>query len=173
MACGWALAYHIGFPGSISGGISAFHAWHSDSIQPEWMTSISVPFVWFFGCNLSDGYLLWPWGWNLFQISLLRREDFHSLSNMPRLSSNVLSDGWVEDVYAPTLNTSTYLLAFVVSQYDSLSGLDSKGRNVGRLIFLASRQLPRGGDTPISLGTKISRYRQWMGKYRSDSSILW
>ncbi|KAM3184293.1 hypothetical protein ACTXT7_008642 [Hymenolepis weldensis] len=65
----------------------------------------------------------------VFEIKLVRRENFHSLSNMPLVRSRYLGDGWVEDSFKPTLNTSTYLLAFVVSQVTSISGLDAKGRN--------------------------------------------
>ncbi|VDL92144.1 unnamed protein product [Schistocephalus solidus] len=48
---------------------------------------------------------------------------------MPLIQSVAIRDDWFADEYQPTLNTSTYLLAFVVSQFSSLSGLDSKGRN--------------------------------------------
>nr|VZI22113.1 unnamed protein product [Spirometra erinaceieuropaei] len=64
-----------------------------------------------------------------FQITIVRRRDFRSLSNMPLMQSHEVWGDWIEDEYQPTVNTSTYLLAFVVSQFSSLSGLDSKGRN--------------------------------------------
>ncbi len=80
-----------------------------------------------FSMRCSNPYLLFLLR---FQITLVRREDYHSLSNMPLAESRPIGDGWVEDKYQPTLNTSTYLLAFVVSQFDSLNGTDSKGRNV-------------------------------------------
>lgn len=57
------------------------------------------------------------------------------MSNMPLVGTRALGDGWVEDSFKPTLNTSTYLLAFVVSQFKSLPGLDSKGRNVCFLLL--------------------------------------
>lgn len=64
-----------------------------------------------------------------FKITIVRKRGFRSLSNMPLIQSVAIRDDWFADEYQPTLNTSTYLLAFVVSQFSSLSGLDSKGRN--------------------------------------------
>ncbi|VDN11557.1 unnamed protein product [Dibothriocephalus latus] len=62
-------------------------------------------------------------------ITIIRRNDYRSLSNMPLARSVAVGGTWIADEYHPTLNTSTYLLAFVVSQFSSLSGRDSKDRN--------------------------------------------
>ncbi|CAL8103580.1 unnamed protein product [Calicophoron daubneyi] len=64
-----------------------------------------------------------------FQVTIIRNKNFHSLSNMGKLESKPLGGDWYADVFAPTVNTSTYLLAFVVSQFDSIATKDSKGRN--------------------------------------------
>ncbi|VDP72777.1 unnamed protein product [Schistosoma curassoni] len=45
-------------------------------------------------------------------------------------STEELHDNWYLDKYEPSVNMSTYLLAFVVSQFASIRGIDSKGRNV-------------------------------------------
>ncbi|CAH8473491.1 unnamed protein product [Schistosoma margrebowiei] len=64
-----------------------------------------------------------------FQVSLIRQKDYHSLSNMALESTEELNDNWYLDKYEPSVNMSTYLLAFVVSQFASIRGIDSKGRN--------------------------------------------
>ncbi|CAI2724063.1 unnamed protein product [Schistosoma spindalis] len=64
-----------------------------------------------------------------FQVSLIRQKDYHSLSNMALESTEELHDNWYLDKYEPSVNMSTYLLAFVVSQFASIRGIDSKGRN--------------------------------------------
>ncbi|KAH8851642.1 Aminopeptidase N [Schistosoma japonicum] len=64
-----------------------------------------------------------------FQVSLIRQKDYHSLSNMALQSTEELHDNWYLDKYEPSVNMSTYLLAFVVSQFASIRGIDSKGRN--------------------------------------------
>ncbi|VDO07993.1 unnamed protein product [Rodentolepis nana] len=89
---------------------------------------------------------------SVFEIKLVRKENFHSLSNMPLVRSQYLSDGWVEDSFKPTLNTSTYLLAFVVSQVTSISGLDAKGRN---FTVWARPDLISAAQFALELGRKI------------------
>ncbi|KAM7537910.1 hypothetical protein Aperf_G00000062915 [Anoplocephala perfoliata] len=66
---------------------------------------------------------------SVFEITLVRKEGFRSMSNMPLAHSRHIGDGWVEDSFKPTLNTSTYLLAFVISQFKNLSDVDYKGRS--------------------------------------------
>ncbi|KAG5453777.1 Aminopeptidase Ey [Clonorchis sinensis] len=64
-----------------------------------------------------------------FQVTLIRNKDYHSLSNMGLEKTISLGNNWYADVFYPTVNTSTYVLAFVVSQFAPLSATDSKGRN--------------------------------------------
>ncbi|CAH8834823.1 unnamed protein product [Trichobilharzia szidati] len=64
-----------------------------------------------------------------FQVRIIRKKHYHSLSNMALEKTEILHDDWHMDVYEPSLNMSTYLLAFVVSQFASVRGVDSKGRN--------------------------------------------
>ncbi|VDD79974.1 unnamed protein product [Mesocestoides corti] len=89
---------------------------------------------------------------SIFKITLVRRKNFTSMSNMPLDQSNDIGGGWVEDVYMPTLNTSTYLLAFFVSQFESLPGLDSKGRN---FTIWARPDLISAADYALQVGKKI------------------
>ncbi|VDP87806.1 unnamed protein product [Echinostoma caproni] len=72
-------------------------------------------------------------------VTLLRQKPYHSLSNMGLRESIPLENDWVADVFEPTVNTSTYLLAFVVSQFAHMTGKDSKGRNVSFIRAIASR----------------------------------
>ncbi|CAH8291920.1 unnamed protein product, partial [Heterobilharzia americana] len=62
-------------------------------------------------------------------VSLIRQKEYHSLSNMALERTEVLYGNWYMDVYEPSVNMSTYLLGFVVSQFASIRGIDSKGRN--------------------------------------------
>ncbi|KAH9282431.1 Aminopeptidase N [Echinococcus granulosus] len=89
---------------------------------------------------------------SIFEIKLVRREDFHSMSNMPLVESRLIGNGWVEDSFKPTLNTSTYLLAFVVSQFESLPGLDAKNRN---FTIWARPDLMSAADYALDIGKKI------------------
>ncbi|VDM30599.1 unnamed protein product [Hydatigera taeniaeformis] len=89
---------------------------------------------------------------SIFKIRLVRRENFHSMSNMPLVESRPIGNGWVEDSFKPTLNTSTYLLAFVVSQFDSLPGLDAKNRN---FTIWARPDLITAADYALDIGKKI------------------
>ncbi|THD26434.1 Glutamyl aminopeptidase [Fasciola hepatica] len=90
-----------------------------------------------------------------FQVTLLREKPYHSLSNMGLRESIPIDDKWVADVFEPTVNTSTYLLAFVVSQFASLTGKDSKGRN-----FTVWTRPEKIGEAKYALetGMKIIRF---------------
>ncbi|KAL5965529.1 Aminopeptidase Ey [Taenia solium] len=89
---------------------------------------------------------------SIFEIKLVRKENFHSMSNMPLVASRFIGNGWVEDSFKPTLNTSTYLLAFVVSQFEGLRGLDAKNRN---FTIWARPDLISAADYALGIGKKI------------------
>ena len=62
-----------------------------------------------------------------FQVNLGRLESMTSISNMPPTASGVAmpdQDQYVWDQYEESLQMSTYLLAFVVSDFEYRSGLD-------------------------------------------------
>jgi aminopeptidase N len=59
-----------------------------------------------------------------FAITLVRPTNMTSLSNMPILTTNHRDD-WAADVYQTTVNMSTYLLAFAVSDFAHLKSNDT------------------------------------------------
>ncbi|VDP77916.1 unnamed protein product [Schistosoma mattheei] len=65
-----------------------------------------------------------------FKVNIVRDENFHSLSNMNLESTEVLYDNWHVDRYNTSVKMSTYLLAFVVSQFSNIQRTDNRGRNV-------------------------------------------
>ncbi|KAA3681020.1 aminopeptidase N [Paragonimus westermani] len=66
-----------------------------------------------------------------------------------------LPDDWIADEFRPTVNTSTYLLAFVVCQFKSLSAVDSKGRN---FTVWARPELIHAAKYALEIGQKIIRF---------------
>lgn len=90
-----------------------------------------------------------------FQITLIRHEEYHSLSNMGIKRTEALPGRWHADVFHPTMNTSTYLLAFVVSQFRSLSMKDGKGRN---FTVWARPQAVHLAQYALDIGRKIIRF---------------
>ncbi|GFT12414.1 aminopeptidase N [Nephila pilipes] len=54
-----------------------------------------------------------------FNITLVRPDNMTSLSNMPLIDSKPRGEGWIADRFQTTVRMSTYLLAFVVSDFKS------------------------------------------------------
>uniref|UniRef100_A0A8C5DN65 Aminopeptidase n=1 Tax=Gouania willdenowi TaxID=441366 RepID=A0A8C5DN65_GOUWI len=63
-----------------------------------------------------------------FSVRLRRSPEFISLSNMPVVSP--LADGLMEDQFAESVKMSTYLVAFVVCDFKSVTGTTSSGVQV-------------------------------------------
>ncbi|XP_056323403.1 LOW QUALITY PROTEIN: endoplasmic reticulum aminopeptidase 1-like [Danio aesculapii] len=58
----------------------------------------------------------------------VRRESRHiSISNMPKLRTVELADGILEDQFDTTVKMSTYLVAFIISDFDSISKKSQHG----------------------------------------------
>ncbi|XP_065349192.1 aminopeptidase Ey-like [Cloeon dipterum] len=57
---------------------------------------------------------------SVFQVNMIRRKGFTSISNMPLAKSVQLEDDWFRDEYVESVRMSTYLVAFVVSDFAHL-----------------------------------------------------
>ncbi|KAF8561569.1 hypothetical protein P879_02440 [Paragonimus westermani] len=88
-------------------------------------------------------------------ITIVRNKEYISLSNMALEKSVELWDDWIADEFRPTVNTSTYLLAFVVCQFKSMSAVDSKGRN---FTVWARPELIHAAKYALEIGQKIIRF---------------
>lgn len=65
---------------------------------------------------------------------------FKSLSNMPRVRTSQVEDGWVKDEFAETPVMSTYLLAFIVADFQHREtitdgGLKVRDRSITPILF--------------------------------------
>lgn len=65
-----------------------------------------------------------------FSVKIRRRPEFISLSNTPLVSTNEVSAGLLEDQFAPSVRMSTYLVAFVVCDFKSVTAKTSSGIQV-------------------------------------------
>uniref|UniRef100_A0A8C5DEA1 Aminopeptidase n=1 Tax=Gouania willdenowi TaxID=441366 RepID=A0A8C5DEA1_GOUWI len=65
-----------------------------------------------------------------FSVRLRRSPEFISLSNMPVMETVELADGLMEDQFAESVKMSTYLVAFVVCDFKSVTGTTSSGVQV-------------------------------------------
>ncbi|XP_060551724.1 aminopeptidase N-like isoform X2 [Ruditapes philippinarum] len=66
-----------------------------------------------------------------FKVTLVRKKHLMSLSNMPIVTSNPIENGYVEDRYNVTEKMSTYLLAFVIGQFNKTQGVTKNGLKYG------------------------------------------
>lgn len=65
-----------------------------------------------------------------FTVKIRRGPEFISLSNMPLVSSSEVSGGVFEDQFAPSVRMSTYLVAFVICDFKSVTAATSSGIQV-------------------------------------------
>uniref|UniRef100_A0A672I6S8 Aminopeptidase n=1 Tax=Salarias fasciatus TaxID=181472 RepID=A0A672I6S8_SALFA len=65
-----------------------------------------------------------------FSVRIRRTPEYISLSNMPVVKTVELSDGLLEDHFAPSVQMSTYLVAFVVCDFKSVTAKTSSGVQV-------------------------------------------
>lgn len=74
-----------------------------------------------------------------FTVRIRRSPEFISLSNMPLVSSTEVTGGVIEDQFAPSVRMSTYLVAFVVCDFKSVTAPTSSGIQVS--IYAAPEKL--------------------------------
>ncbi|XP_013791425.2 aminopeptidase N-like, partial [Limulus polyphemus] len=87
-----------------------------------------------------------------FQITLVRWKNMTSLSNMPINRTVVRGDDWVADVYQTTVRMSTYLLAFIVSDFKS------KSNAAGNFRVWARPELTDSLAYSLQLGERVLKH---------------
>ncbi|CAH8450017.1 unnamed protein product [Schistosoma bovis] len=90
-----------------------------------------------------------------FKVNIVRHKNFHSLSNMNLESTEVLYDDWHVDRYNTSVKMSTYLLAFVVSQFSNIQRTDNRGRN---FTVWARPDKIRSAEYALDIGIKLLGY---------------
>uniref|UniRef100_A0A669BIX0 Aminopeptidase n=1 Tax=Oreochromis niloticus TaxID=8128 RepID=A0A669BIX0_ORENI len=65
-----------------------------------------------------------------FSVRIRRPPEYISLSNMPVIKTVEVSGGLLEDQFAPSVQMSTYLVAFVICDFKSVTGTTSSGVQV-------------------------------------------
>ncbi|CAH8475302.1 unnamed protein product [Schistosoma haematobium] len=90
-----------------------------------------------------------------FKVNIVRHKNFHSLSNMNLESTEVLYDDWRVDRYNTSVKMSTYLLAFVVSQFSNIQRTDNRGRN---FTVWARPDKIRSAEYALDIGIKLLGY---------------
>ncbi|XP_071121788.1 aminopeptidase N-like isoform X1 [Mytilus edulis] len=90
-----------------------------------------------------------------FSVTLIRKNQFISLSNMKKIKSRDLSNQWVADYYAATPMMSTHLLAFVVCDFISREVLISS--NVLFRIWTRPEAIDQTGYV-LDLGGRVQNF---------------
>ncbi|XP_035670051.1 thyrotropin-releasing hormone-degrading ectoenzyme-like [Branchiostoma floridae] len=85
-----------------------------------------------------------------FDVTLVHQSEHSSLSNMQIRQSEVRSGGWVADHYYTTVRMSTYLLAFVISDFSFKEGVTGVHGNVTLRVW-AQRNAVTGGEVDYAL----------------------
>ncbi|KAL3885521.1 hypothetical protein ACJMK2_025573 [Sinanodonta woodiana] len=97
----------------------------------------------------------------LFDITLVRRQDYISLSNMVIIRSEDRNNGYVADVYARTPKMSTYLLAFIICNFSSTDKLTPRGI---KFTAWANSESINKTSTALDIGVKaLTFYKDYFG----------
>ncbi|GAB0096581.1 Aminopeptidase [Sergentomyia squamirostris] len=113
--------FHVSFEGSVREdlkGIYMSYYWTDDGQKHQAATTFLAPIYarTIFPCYDEPHYKA------TFTVSILHSEKYHALSNMPQLTSpEIVSPGILQTDFESTPRMSTYLLAFIVSSFDSNS----------------------------------------------------
>lgn len=85
-----------------------------------------------------------------FQINLIRTKDFNSISNEEMIDSQILDNERIMDVYKETVPMSTYLAAFIVSEYGS-----TKKKDIQRIFGIKNKIDDGQANYALDVGIKI------------------
>ncbi|CAN9513288.1 unnamed protein product [Ophioblennius macclurei] len=87
-----------------------------------------------------------------FSVWIRRTPDYIALSNMPIVKTVELSDGLLEDQFAPSVQMSTYLVAFVICDFKSVTAKTSSGVEVS--IYAAPEKISQA-DYALEVAVKM------------------
>nr|XP_022306251.1 aminopeptidase N-like isoform X1 [Crassostrea virginica] len=90
-----------------------------------------------------------------FDITLVRKNHMTSLSNMPKISSESRGNGWIADRFNTTPPVSTYLLAFIICDFQYKEDMTA---NDVRYRAWARPEAVNQTEYALSVGTKILTY---------------
>ncbi|XP_062596000.1 aminopeptidase N-like [Saccostrea cucullata] len=90
-----------------------------------------------------------------FDITLVRKGHLTSLSNMPKIASENRGNGWIADRFKTTPPVSTYLLAFIVSDFNFKE--DVTANNITYRAWARPEAINQT-EYALSVGTKVLTY---------------
>ncbi|KAK7934053.1 hypothetical protein WMY93_004949 [Mugilogobius chulae] len=96
-----------------------------------------------------------------FTVRIRRGPEFISLSNMPLVSTSEVTSGVFEDQFSPSVRMSTYLVAFVVCDFKSVTATTSSGIQVS--VYAAPE---KWHQTHFALGVAVKMldfYEEYFG----------
>ncbi|XP_054161981.1 aminopeptidase N-like [Oppia nitens] len=86
-----------------------------------------------------------------FAITLIHLHNYISISNMPKVNTEIRGE-WVADTFAATVKMSTYLLAFLVSDFQSISHENGNFRVWSRVNAIET------ANYSLKVGPKLLKY---------------
>ncbi|KAJ8327409.1 Aminopeptidase 2 mitochondrial, variant 2 [Batrachochytrium dendrobatidis] len=93
----------------------------------------------------------------IFVISITTESEYHAISNMPATSVKTLPSGLVKYSFAPTLRMSSYLIAYIVSNFESI---EAKTKNGVIVRVFTQRQSTDLGKYALEVAVKVMEYFQ-------------
>ncbi|XP_078688075.1 aminopeptidase N-like [Branchiostoma floridae x Branchiostoma belcheri] len=92
-----------------------------------------------------------------FTVTLVHRAGYTALANMPLENNVTRNDGWIADQFQRSVRMPTYLLAFVVSDYTSVSTVSSSGLQTR--VWARPEYISTGmGDYALDVADRILAY---------------
>ncbi|MBN3275017.1 ERAP1 aminopeptidase, partial [Polyodon spathula] len=91
----------------------------------------------------------------VFTITITRDQQHHAISNMPKRTTMPRADGLLEDHFLHSVKMSSYLVAFVVSDFASNSTASKRGTKVS--VFAPSEQMDQT-QYALHAGVKILQF---------------